>query len=319
MDPLRDFNFWKAATVADVEREISSGGQYGAFPTSTVFGGFPASHAYASREPFSAGQLRNFGGLTLLHWAIAGRCTVDVVEYLLSLGMDVNAKDRLDCSGATPLHFAAQLGLRDVANLLIQKGANIEAGTDSGTPLHWAVSGPNPCHIVFISDRYGEVSMVQPDGLIALSVPSGWIEDPIFETQLFQQSPRSGGGITRRGAHGPGIPNTDIVYISPAPGRDLETVRLLMDRGADATVATPYGLSPLHLVSIPGCECEAENGVADQTCPSLALLLIDAGVDINAVNEDGDSVLDLAECSQFKAELTSRGAQQGCQDRWIDD
>lgn len=317
MDPLRDFNFWETATVADVEREISHGGQYGAFPASTVIGGFPASRAYVSRIPFSPGQLRHFGGLTLLHWAIAGRCTVDVVEYLLSLDINVNSKDRWDCGSATPLHFAAQLGMRDVVDLLIQRGANLEADTDSGTPLHWAISGPDPRHVVFISDRYAQVSSCQTDGLIELIIPSGWIEDPIFETELFRWSSRKGIGVYRRGSDGSGSPN--IVWIAPAPGRDVETVRLLIDAGADATAATPYGLSALHLVSIPGCECDTESGVTDQTCPSLALLLIHAGAYVDAINEDGDSVLDLANCPRLKAELFSRGAQQGCRDEWMDD
>ena len=312
MDPLRDFNFWASATAADVELEISLGGQYGAFPTSTVVGGFPASRAYVSRKSFSPGRLRDFGGLTLLHWAIAGRCAVDVVEYLLSLGIEVNSKDRQDCSSATPLHFAAQLGMRDVADLLIQKGANIEADTDSGTPLHWAISGPDPRHVVFISDRYAEVSSCQADGLIELVIPNGWIEDPIFATELFQWSPRKGVGVRRRGSDGSGTLDVDTVWIAPAPGRDLDTVRLLIKCGADSTAVTPYGLAPLHLVSIPGCECDTESGEVDSTCPSLALTLIDAGADTNAVNEDGYSVLDWADCLYLKAVLTSKGAQGGC-------
>ena len=308
MDPLRDFNFWEAATVADVEREISCGGQYGAFPTSTVFGGFPSSHAYASREYFLPGQLRDFGGLTLLHWAIAGCCAIEVVEYLLSLGIDVNSKDRWDCGGATPLHFAAQLGMRDMADFLIQKGADIEASTDSGTPLHWAISGPDPRHVVFISDRYAQVLSCQADGVIGLSIPSGWRNDPVFASELFQQSPRKWIILDR-----------DIVWIAPNPGRDLQTVQLLVERGADAAAVTPYGLSPLHLVSIPGCECDTGNKVQDPTCPLLALVLIDAGADINAVNEDEDSVLDLANCPRLKAELANRGAQQGYREEWTDD
>ena len=319
MDPLRDFNFWEAATVADVEGEISCGGQYGAFPTSTVFGGFPSPPIYLSREYFLPGQLRNFGGLTLLHWAIAGRCAVDVAEYLLSLSIDVNSKDRWDCGGATPLHFAAQLGMSDMVDFFIQKGADIEADTDSGTPLHWAISGPDPRHVVFISDRYAEVSSCQADGLIGLIIPDGWIEDPVFATELFRWSPGKGIGVDRRGSYGPGIPNADTVWIAPNPGRDLQTVQLLLERGADATALTPYGLSPLHLVSIPGCECDTENKMQDPTCPLLALVLIDAGADINAVNEDEDSVLDLANCPFLKTELASRGAQQGCHEERMDD
>ena len=319
MDPLHDFNFWGAATAADVEAEISRGGQYGAFSSSTSFRGVPTFPAYTSREYFTPGELRKSGGLTLLHWAIAGRCAVDVVEYLLNLDIDVNSKDRWDCGSATPLHFAAQLGMRDVVEFLIQKEAYVEADTDSGTPLHWAISGPDPHHVVFLSDRYAQVSSCQTDGLIELVLPSGWIDDPIFETELFRWSSRKGIGIHRRGSEAPGAPDVDIVWIAPAPGRDLQTVELLLERGADATAITPYGLSTLHLVSIPGCECDTENRVSDSTCPSLALALINSGADINALNEDGESVLDLVECSRLSAELNSRGARRSCQYDWSDD
>ena len=228
------------------------------------------------------------------------------------MDIEVNSKDRQDCSSATPLHFAAQLGMGDVADLLIQKGANIEADTDSGTPLHWAISGPDPRHVVFISDRYAEVSSCQADGLIELVIPRGWIEDPIFETELFRWSPGKGVGVRRRGSDGSGTVDVDTVWIAPVPGRDLDTVRLLIKRGADSTAITPYGLAPLHLVSIPGCECDTESGEVDSTCPSLALTLIDAGADINAVDEDGYSVLDWADCLHLKAVLISKGAQRGC-------
>ena len=51
--------------------------------------------------------------------------------------MDVNAKDE---SESTPLHSAALFGHKEIAELLIAKGANVNAKNNGGeTPLDWAI------------------------------------------------------------------------------------------------------------------------------------------------------------------------------------
>jgi len=69
--------------------------------------------------------------------ALTGRR--DIVELLISNGADVNAKDNW---GRTPLHHSIEEGSIDVVKLLVEKGANINARTSQGiTPLKWAMSG----------------------------------------------------------------------------------------------------------------------------------------------------------------------------------
>jgi len=67
------------------------------------------------------------------------------VELLIANGADVNAKGtrRWYFSGEsdfTPLHYAAELGHKDIAELLVASGANIETKTKFGgyTQLHFA-------------------------------------------------------------------------------------------------------------------------------------------------------------------------------------
>ncbi|CAL8079146.1 unnamed protein product [Calicophoron daubneyi] len=70
-----------------------------------------------------------------LHLA-AGYNNVDVVEYLLESGADVNAKDK---GGLIPLHNASSYGHIDVAALLIRYGTSVNAVDKWGyTPLHEA-------------------------------------------------------------------------------------------------------------------------------------------------------------------------------------
>jgi Ankyrin repeats (many copies) len=59
-------------------------------------------------------------------------------EVLLDHGADPG---RAPLYGLTPLHFAASMGLLDTAELLVRRGAPLDAvdGLHNGTPLAWAL------------------------------------------------------------------------------------------------------------------------------------------------------------------------------------
>lgn len=67
-------------------------------------------------------------GFTCLHDAVAFS-SKKVVPILFKLGADPNSKDKF---GDTPLHIAANLGFKDVAELLIENGASVVAEDGSG-------------------------------------------------------------------------------------------------------------------------------------------------------------------------------------------
>ena len=74
-------------------------------------------------------------GFTPLH--IAGWTgTKEIVELLIKNGADVNATHN---GGGTPLHWAARKGQKEIVELLISNGANVNAqDEDGGTPLFYA-------------------------------------------------------------------------------------------------------------------------------------------------------------------------------------
>ncbi len=77
------------------------------------------------------------GGTPLLRAAWGGH--KEIAELLIANGADVNVK-----SGRTatpPLHLAAYKGHKEVVELVIAKGADVNAKGDAGdTPLDWAIS-----------------------------------------------------------------------------------------------------------------------------------------------------------------------------------
>jgi ankyrin repeat protein len=80
-------------------------------------------------------QFRDADGSTLLHYA-AWKGRADVAAVLIDAGADVNAQDNNGHYGGTPLHAAAHGNQRAVADLLITRGAVLDARSCNGrSPL----------------------------------------------------------------------------------------------------------------------------------------------------------------------------------------
>jgi cytohesin len=61
------------------------------------------------------------------------------VVFLLDHGAEINAKETYN--GLTPLHVATGVGNKEVVDLLLARGADIEARDYAkATPLHWAAA-----------------------------------------------------------------------------------------------------------------------------------------------------------------------------------
>ena len=86
-------------------------------------------------------KAKNDNGRTPLHLAAWWNDNPEMVELLLDRGANIEAQDDY---GSTPLHLATTIGNNpEVAALLLNRGADIEARDDNvGTPLHWAANNP---------------------------------------------------------------------------------------------------------------------------------------------------------------------------------
>ena len=78
---------------------------------------------------------------------------IDEVRTLILQGVDVNSRDVFGDN--TGLHWAASLGLAEMARLLIDNGANVDIRNhDGNTPLHWA-AGEGQKELVVILIAHG--------------------------------------------------------------------------------------------------------------------------------------------------------------------
>jgi|GEM_PF-4293354 len=81
-----------------------------------------------------------YQGGTALHWAV-GHNQASVAELLIDRGAQINAKGYY---GWTPLHLASLKGYDYIIGLLLSKGAEVNCKSSNGkTPLHVAASSKN--------------------------------------------------------------------------------------------------------------------------------------------------------------------------------
>ena len=67
----------------------------------------------------------------------------------------------------TPLHFACHAGLKDVVEMLLENGANLEATTVNGaTPFMRAVESSKPEVVQFLIEKGAKVQVENKKGTI---------------------------------------------------------------------------------------------------------------------------------------------------------
>jgi ankyrin repeat protein len=115
-------------------------------------------------------------GMTPLHVA-AGVGQKETAQLLLDKGANVNAKNN---DGDTPLHAAAVGGNQAVAELLLTKGADVNAKNNWGvTPLYHAVARGRQQMVELLLRNGADISVVADDGLTLLSLAVAAHQDSI--------------------------------------------------------------------------------------------------------------------------------------------
>jgi ankyrin repeat protein len=291
-------------------------------------------------------------GQTALMWA-AGENHAAVVKLLIELRADVNARsvhyefakltggsggiihDRPE-GGLTPIFFAARQGAIESADLLIDAGADL-AGTEPQygfTALQTAIFNGHydlAAHLVEKGADVNDGSLYTAIEMRNLATYSNRPNPPDTDRQL-----NSLDVITRLLARGadPNRPYTKKIPprqaqgdITVTPGAtplyramkatDLTVVRLLLDKGANPSVAIKDGSTPLMQAAGMGARRVASDedviekaGTADPL--DAARMFLDAGADIDAQNDLGNTALHYAAqtgAGRIVEYLVSKGAK----------
>ncbi|RYP39319.1 hypothetical protein DL768_010725 [Monosporascus sp. mg162] len=105
-------------------------------------------------------------GQTPLSWA-AEEGHREIVQLLLDKGAEIDAKDN---DGRTPLWWAARNGHKEIVLLLLEKGAEIDAkGNISRTPLSWAAGKGHKEIVQLLLDKGAEIDSKNINGWTPLS------------------------------------------------------------------------------------------------------------------------------------------------------
>src|SRR6185369_9192387 len=205
-----------------------------------------------------------------------------IIEKLLSAGADAN--EHLT-NGETPLMMAARTGNVSAMDTLLRHGADVNAkeklrGT---TPLMWAAAQSHAAAVKFLIDHGADISArsnLTSKGRTAYLAPTavdrarqengargrGQRDQPA-ESSFNDNARLDGGGLT--------------ALVFAARQGDVETVKVLVDAGADVNQVTQYGWSPLLTAT-------------QNRYYKVASFLLDHGANANIANKGGWTPLYIA-------------------------
>jgi ankyrin repeat protein len=237
-------------------------------------------------------------GATALHWAVY-RDDVAAVDLLIKAGANAKA---VNSFGSTPLSLAAENGDPAIVQRLLDAGADAnERMGNSDTVLMMASRTGNLATMKLLLDRGADVNatetargttalmwavvqrhqaavqlLVDYGADVTAASNSAWQDRPVSYAKASDPRPSRKRGLfgnqigpkNFRGTEGGGL--TSLVYAARA--NDLESVRILLEAGADVNQVTHYGWSPLLVAT-------------QNRYYQLASYLLDHGADPNITNK----------------------------------
>lgn len=213
-------------------------------------------------------KLRDINNDTPLHLACRA-AHKEIVELLILNGADVNAKNDY---GRSPLHLAwREKGSARISQILIENGADINLKNNFGeTPLSVAVAVGNKDMLNVLIKNNVKVPITDEKGKELLHrAASNGLEE--FVELMIER----GADISTRNNNG------GTLLHSAASGELAELIEKLIKNGTNVNELNRYGLSPLHRAASEGHKKVIE-------------LLITNGANIHIENNEGKTPLHLA-------------------------
>jgi PTS system fructose-specific IIA component/PTS system nitrogen regulatory IIA component len=232
---------------------------------------------------------KGFSCGTLLHIAVATN-TLEVIQYLVAQGADVNAKHWRD----TPLHKAAEKNSLEVVQYLISQGADVNAkGYQGQTPLHYAAGG-NSVEVVQYLVSQGADALAK--GSLGRTPLHNAAESNTLEVLQYLISQGADVDAETGGGDTP-------LLIAIGKNSNMSVVEYLF-KCSDVNVKDAWDSTALHKAA------GHENRGDEWGIPIMQNLIL-RGADVNAKNINGKTPLDRASSDEKKRILREAGAIPG--------
>lgn len=216
------------------------------------------------------------GGMSALHYA-ARQGAVDAVRVLAAKGADLN---QVDPDGLNALIYATINGHTDTAALLLENGANPNVADVYGRSVLYAALDLNRLETVSPRPAPKTTDRTTPLALARLAIVKGAALNAPITSGLPVRSTQGNNDTTPVGA---------TPLWRAAKSSDVEGVRLLLEAGADPSIAV-QGITPFMVAAGQEWKVDWSRGTEDESIETLKLLLA-TGVDINARNNRGETAL----------------------------
>lgn len=212
------------------------------------------SHVYWKSDLKST----NLFGYTPLH-AASGKGHWEAAELLLAHGADVNRVN----SGETPLHLAAGEGQIGMVELLLSRGADVDGRSNTDTPLSRAAEKGHTQVVNLLLEHKAKLN------------PNGTLSDAPLVRAVREGHADVASLLLAAGAD-TGVKSSVSRWTAlhwAASGDRVDLVRLLLDKGADASLQSEEGETPLDVAKRFGHTDVVKllpGGQTQQTSPKTA-------------------------------------------------
>jgi uncharacterized protein len=213
--------------------------------------------------------------------------------------------------GMTALHFAAREGATEAVRALVEGGAdvNLVSGGEKTSPITEAIINGHLDLAKYLLDHGADVRLANIDGLTPLYATidmkwrhNTWYPQPtieqektsylVFMTALLDRGADVNAPIARKlwfRKFRYGDDWVEPVGATPfwraAQANDIDAMRLLASRGADANRPTKHGVTPLMVASGYGFEYQGTNIKPDSRMAAVKYLVEELHADVNAKND----------------------------------
>jgi uncharacterized protein len=219
------------------------------------------------------------GGWTALMYA-AREGSLEAATMLADSGADLNVTDP---DGTSALEYAIINGHYDVGKMLLAMGADPNLADRAGmTPLYAAVD----MHTLGSTFGRPDITRAVAEGSVDMvrsllehkADPNARLKTRVLKRQFNGGDARLGEGST--------------AFLRAAKGGDAQLMRILIDGGADPTLNQKNKRNPIMLAA--GVHSQRKDNAlmaGDASVVDAIQICLDHGVDINAVNDVGETAI----------------------------